>query len=95
MALKVMHVLNMEPKNGHGHFSESCLALWRTVRRNSFELILKHWSLVELLTPLFDAKAVVDTWEVEEQMFNGKSTFTGLRRGSKMHGIVRGVTHNG
>lgn len=53
LAFKIMSELKVAPKQARG----DNLRLWKSIRRNSFEMILSQWRLVEPTAPLIDAQA--------------------------------------
>ena len=57
-AISVHNMLLMPPENA----KEEVVENWTAIRRNSFELIVKSWSLIELKKPIFSNEIEFDSW---------------------------------
>jgi len=51
-------MLLMPPENA----KEEVVENWTAIRRNSFELIVKSWSLIESKQPIFSNEIEFDSW---------------------------------
>ena len=83
-AIGVHNMLLMPPESA----KEEVVENWTAVLRNSFEIIVKSWSVVETKLPIFSNESYYDSWTDQ----NGHK-ITGMRNtaSKEKHGIVRGV----